>query len=168
MAPLLVFTGALDLMIEGGMWIHRHILNSHNNIQEFSTQSSISHSIFPSVLEQAFQKSPVWAHLFHFDTIFSNNQCFHNKSSSAVSPDGWFFPHRYKSSRAHGDSPLGLLQLRFLTILGLFLYFLPILLGLNSCYAILQSLLAPRNNSPHVPLGALVSLQFTSWQHHLP
>lgn len=83
--------------------------------------------------------------------FFPNNQCFHNKSPSAASPDGWFSP---TTPGAGGGSPLGLLQLCFQIIL----HFLPILLGLGSFDAVLQSLLIPRSHSAHVPLGALVSL----------
>lgn len=34
--------------------------------------------------------------------------------------------------------------------------------------AVSSPLLATRNNSPHIPLGALLSLQFTSRKHHFP
>lgn len=93
--------------------------------------------------------------------FFPNNQCFPNKSPSAVPADRWF---SLTTPRAGGVTPLGLLQLCFQIIL----HFLPILWGLSSFRAVLQSLLTPRNNSAQVPLGALVSRAFTSWQHPLP
>lgn len=129
-------------------------------------RSSLFNTVFPIFILVCWSKhfsSHQFGHTYFTLTLvfFSNNQCFHNKSLSAVSPDRWF---SLITPRAGGGSPLGLLKLCFQIIL----HFLPILLGLNSFCAVLQSLLIPRNNSAHVPLGALVSLPFTSWQYHLP
>lgn len=138
MAPLLVFTGALDLITERGC---KDTSLCHNDIKAFSVQPSISHSVFTAVRRGKCFSSHRLGHTC-LTLFFPITNAF-----IIIHPLPFIIgDFSLTITRAVGG-PRRLTPGTALALLSSsswpFLYFLPILLGLNSCYAVLQSLPSP-------------------------
>lgn len=150
--------------MEGEMWTHQTLIP----IKTFKNSAFtlvFPTSFYSSVLKQEFQQSPFEHTFFTLPLLFSIT------SSFSAAPLQWqqMTNGSLATTEAVGDLRWTTLKtsLAFLSndsqLLSLFPS-CPFGLELLSLYsAVSAPLLATRNNSPHIPLGALLSLQFTSW-----